>query len=113
MSTTLEALSIGLPVFPCLPDKRPATALGYKDATAGPGAIARFDWRERLIGVPTGRASNINVLDIDPRNGSGDWYAANQGRLPATRIHRTRSSGLHLLFATRSGLRCSSGKIAP
>ena len=114
MSRTLEAaLSIGLPVFPCAPDKRPATLHGFKDATAVPEAIRRFDWRDRLIGVPTGQASNINVLDIDPRNGGGDWYAANQGRLPATRFHRTRSSGLHLLFAARSGLRCSSGKIAP
>jgi Bifunctional DNA primase/polymerase, N-terminal len=66
MSRTFEAaLSIGLPVFPCLPDKRPATAHGYKDATAGPGAIARFNWRERLIGVPTGRAGVAAFLKLE------------------------------------------------
>jgi hypothetical protein len=32
--------------------------------------------------------------------------------LPATRVHRTRSGGLHLLFRHHAGLKCSVGRIA-
>ena len=108
------AISIGLPVFPCCADKKPATRRGFKDATDHPKSI-RGLWKccsGALIGVPTGPVSGIDVLDIDPRHGGGDWYAANRERLPPTRIHRTRSGGLHLLFYHLEGLRNSSGKIA-
>jgi hypothetical protein len=109
------AISIGLPVFPCCADKKPATTHGFKDATDHPEGI-RGLWEccpGPLIGVPTGPVSGIDVLDIDPRHGGGDWYAAKKENLPPTRIHRTRSGGLHLLFYHLDGLRNSSGKIAP
>jgi hypothetical protein len=108
------AISIGLPVFPCCANKRPATPHGFKDATDHPPSVARL-WASfpgPLIGVPTGPVSGIDVLDIDPRHGGGEWYAANKERLPPTRIHRTRSGGLHLLFYHLDGLRNSSSKIA-
>jgi hypothetical protein len=114
MSALLEkALALNLPVFPCHPNKCPATPHGFHDAVIEPQGIRSFDWHNRLIGVPTGLASGIDVLDIDNRNGGGDWYAANKARLPATRIQRTRSGGLHLLFAAHPQMKCSAGKIAP
>jgi Bifunctional DNA primase/polymerase, N-terminal len=108
------ALALGLPVFPCRADnKSPVPPHGFKDAVSEPEGIHRFDWRNRLIGVPTGPASWIDVLDVDPRHGGMNWYEANKSRLPATRVHYTRSGGLHLLFNAAPDLRCSSGKIAP
>lgn len=55
----------------------------------------------RNIGLRTGEASGFWALDIDPKSG-GDQsllsLEAQYGRLPATRVHRTGSNGLHYLF---------------
>jgi hypothetical protein len=66
-----------------------------------------------LVGVATGPASQICVLDIDKKHPeAGAWYAQHRGRLLPTRVHRTRSGGLHLIYGNEDGLRCSAGKIA-
>jgi hypothetical protein len=86
---------LGLPVFPCRADKRPACVHGFRDATRDPAAIREL-WRRHpgpLIGVPTGAASGIDVLDVDPRHGGHMWLDWNANRLPPTRTHRTRSGG--------------------
>jgi hypothetical protein len=67
MNALQIALGLGLPVFPCLPCKRPATPHGFKDATSDPDCICRFDWHDRLIGVPTGQVSGLAVLDVDKK----------------------------------------------
>jgi hypothetical protein len=110
-----EAIDLGLPCFPCRGNKAPACPRGFKDAVEGADAIRELwrQWPGSLVGVPTGAASGFDVLDIDPRNGGGEWYGANKQRLPATRIHRTRSGGLHLLFYADGGVKNSSGLIAP
>ncbi len=66
-----------------------------------------------LIGVPTGEASGLDVLDLDPRHGSDAWWTANEKRIPVTLIHETRSGGKHLVFKHRAGLRSSAGTLAP
>jgi Bifunctional DNA primase/polymerase, N-terminal len=103
-----QALDLGLPVFPCSRKKTPARPKteggnGYLDATDDPREIRELWrlWPGPLIGVPTGGRSGFDVLDVDPRNGGRDWYDANKSRLPETRIHRTRSGGLHLFFSPR------------
>ena len=62
----------GVPVFPCVPGgKRPLTRHGFLDATTSPAQVAAW-WRqypEANIGVPTGAASGIDVVDIDLRDG--------------------------------------------
>src|SRR5271163_2267387 len=79
--------------FPCWssPDPRknktPKTPRGFKDAILSP-------WEpgpNELIGVPTGEASGISVLDIDPRHDGHIWLEANRDRLPLTRLHETQS----------------------
>jgi hypothetical protein len=108
------ALKLGLPAFPCHPNKRPATPHGYKDAALPEAGLATL-WARypgELIGVPTGAFSGIDVLDVDRGKGGDEWYAANKAALPPTRIHRTRSGGLHLLFKHHPGLRLNVGKIA-
>src|SRR5690348_896733 len=100
-----------LPIFPCYPNKRPACANGFHDATADPACIAGL-WNGRrglLIGVPTGEASGIAVLDID--TAGLEWLKATD--LPTTRQHQTRSGGRHLIYRHRPGLRCSQGVVAP
>jgi hypothetical protein len=101
-----------LPAFPLAWDKRPATPHGWKDATVDPAEFADLmgAFPGPLIGVPTGEASGLDVLDVDPQ-GLG-WLRQHERELPPTRVHRTRR-GLHLLFRHHDGLRNSAGKIAP
>ena len=63
-----------------------------------------------LVGFPTGKASGIDALDIDPKNGGDKWPGL--AALPATRTHRTRSGGRHYLFKHVEGVRNSQSKIA-
>jgi hypothetical protein len=59
--------------------------------------------------MPTGEASGISVLDVDADGLA--WFDAQQ--LPLTRMHQTRSGGLHLLYRHPEGLRNSASAIAP
>ena len=110
----------GYRVFPCRSDKRPACPQGFYDAVNSAGAIEDL-WRRYpggLIGVPTGVL--FDALDIDAKHEAArSWWHEHQRHmrreheLPRTRVHRTRSGGLHLLFQQHSALRCSAGKLAP
>lgn len=106
----------GAAVFPCLENKQPACPHGFKDAATKAEAIMTL-WRRYpgpLVGVATGVASGIDVLDLDlHKEGADDWHAEHCARLPATRTHRTRSGGLHMLFRHREGMRNSASRIAP
>jgi hypothetical protein len=110
----LSLAKLGLPCFPCHANKCPATLHGFKDATCDQDVLEEL-WERHpgpLIGVPAGEISEFDVLDIDPRHGGERWFAKEKHRLPPTRVHRTRSGGLHLLFRHESGLRCSAGRLA-
>ncbi len=117
MSTTLDAAlnlaECGVPVFPCLASKRPACPRGFKDAVIGPDAAKALFRRYpgELIGVPTGAASRIDVLDLDMEDGADEWLADNSYRLPQTRIHHTRSGGYHWLFRANPDLRNSASRL--
>lgn len=113
----LDLAARGLPSFPCRADKAPACPGGFKAATADPEALAGL-WRAHpgpLIGVPTGAASGIDVLDLDTTKHpeAADWWCAVQDGIPRTRTHTTRSGGLHLLLAHSPGLRCWTGRPVP
>ena len=60
-----EAMRLGLPAFPCRPDKRPACPRGFKDATSEPGSIEATiaPVSGHLVGVPTGKLSGIFVVE--------------------------------------------------
>lgn len=95
--------------------KHPRTAHGFKDATRDLDAIASwFDVSpEPNIGVPTGEANGIVVLDVDPRN-AGDATLADLesrfGPIPATVEQSTGGGGRHFVFR-HPGVRigCRSG----
>ena len=123
MSTEAYAQDLaarGLPVFPCknMPgtddDKAPLTKTGFHDATTNPNQIGNWwwQWPSALIGVPSG--GRFSVIDIDLQHAEAQaWLIGKADELPATRVHRTRSGGLHLLFRPRSVVKCSTSKIAP
>ena len=97
----------GWPVFPLGQDKKPRTIHGFKDATKDAAQIAAWSaqWPDALVGVPTGKASGVFVLDVDVKNGK-DGFSTLSTRgwnLPATRTHKTRNGGgAHYLFRAPS-----------
>lgn len=104
----------GIPVFPCGLNKQPRTEHGFKDATTNLAQIEEWweRWPDSLVSVPTGRASRIDVLDVDP-DGLG-WYREHADRLAPGRVHRTRRDGFHLLYRppTAIEIRNSASQIA-
>src|SRR6187399_1928561 len=73
----------GWAVLPCRPrGKSPANKHGFKDATTDKAAIVGA-WAANPsanVGIATGAASKIVVLDVDPRNG-GDASLAELERM--------------------------------
>jgi hypothetical protein len=112
-----EALKLarkGIPVFPCGPDKRPLTPNGFKDASTDPDIVHAW-WTEHadaLIGVPTGIKFVVIDLDLQHEDAQ-EWLADYRDRVPLTRTHRTRSGGMHLLFAPNDKVKCSASKLGP
>jgi hypothetical protein len=103
-----------LAIFPCRA-KKPVCMGGCHAAVSDPVAIADLFRRypnAHQIGVATGEINDLDILDIDPRNGGNKFWEENRHRFPVTRTHQTPSGGHHLLFRHAPGLRCSSGRIA-
>jgi Bifunctional DNA primase/polymerase, N-terminal len=115
LNDALTLASVGLPCFPCKLSKRPACPHGFHDADTDPNALREL-WAHSpgdLVGVSTGEASGIDVLDVDPKHEEAfEWCKAHHERLPNTRVHKTRSGGVHLLFRHAHGLRCSASRLA-
>jgi len=115
ISSATDLAERGFSVFPCRSTKAPATPHGHHDATNDPAGVRELwrRWPGPLIGTPTGTVNAFDVVDVDPRHGGDIWHAAHRENLPGTRIHGTRSGGLHILFRHLNGVRNSAGKIAP
>ena len=121
MSANGDALSMaaaGLPVFPCGEDKTPLTQHGFKDATTD--AFVIDIWGEPpLWGVPTGEASGICAIDIDPAEGETVNEAIRRAMPEEARavlrehqqehgqfaVAKTRRGGAHF-FALHNGEAC-------
>lgn len=113
----------GWPVFPCrnaaeeaadphtgeiiiLNEKTPRTSNGFKGASKMRRIIDRWwsDWPDSAVGIPTGAATGVFVLDIDNKPGGAngfDWLAdmeAEHGALPETARVTTPNGGLHIYF---------------
>lgn len=108
LSAALAYARRGWAVFPCkVRGKAPATKHGLKDASTDP-AVIRGWWREHPranVGVVTGIAAGLWVLDIDVDPAKGEDGGASlaalervHGPLPATAEQRTPRGGRHLLF---------------
>ncbi|MCK5021427.1 MAG: bifunctional DNA primase/polymerase [Candidatus Peribacteraceae bacterium] len=98
----LELVSKGWRIFPVKPgEKLPATAHGVKDATLSRDKI--FNWWETVkfnVGIATGTASGIVVLDVDGPAGCDSLKLLEEefGTLPETYKVHTPSGGDHYYF---------------
>jgi hypothetical protein len=108
----------GLRVFPCVvAGKQPATAHGCKDATVDPSVISAW-WRQlpdANIGVATGAASGIFVVDVDGLDAEAELrkLEVQHGALPAT-IEVITARGRHIYLRMPGAVvRNTAGKIAP
>jgi hypothetical protein len=109
----------GLHVFPCQErDKRPATGRGCLDATTDPKTITEW-WRllpDANIGIATGPASGIFVLDIDSPEAEHELHKieAEFGLLPPS-VEVITGKGRHIYFRypTDRCIRNTQGKLAP
>lgn len=98
--------SAGVPVFPCAPGaKRPLTEHGFHDATTNSDQISAWwrRWPAANIGIPTGTASGIDVVDVDVHGEESGFpalrAARHAGLIPAwSGLVRSPSGGLHLYF---------------
>jgi hypothetical protein len=121
LQAALDYAASGKPVFPCrVKDKAPLIPGGFKAATKDHNRISAWwkKWPDALIGMPTGEATGIFVLDIDhdpPRGIDGERslsaLVAQYGDLPKTKNVRTRRGGRHLYFLMEPEIGNSSGKI--
>ena len=126
LNEALRVATFGRPVFPCrlCPDaclkcdicKAPACPRGFHRASIDAQEIREL-WRKhpgQLVGVPTGQASGIFVVDIDSgrHDEATDWFERWSPYLPETRQHATGSGGWHLLLKHREGLGGSASKLA-
>lgn len=105
IDAALRLADAGWPVFPCDEAKKPIVRGGFKAASKDRDTVRRMvaNPRAKLIGVPTGAVSGIDVLDLDYRHGAQEWEDAYGSLLPTTRVHRTMSGGRHLLFLHYEG----------
>jgi hypothetical protein len=118
LRTAITLAHKGLAVFPCRPrDKRPATANGLKDATKD-FEIIRAWWHHEPqfnIGIATGPASNVFVIDIDGGDAEAELreLEAENGTLPPS-IETITARGRHVYFRwPGKPVHNSAGKIAP
>lgn len=104
----LYAKKYGFAVFPCKPDKTPATPHGFKDATRSEETIREW-WRKdprALIGIATGAVSGgLVVIDLDVDEEKGKDGAAvlrewelDRGAFPDTVHTLTPRGGVHIWF---------------
>jgi hypothetical protein len=107
-------VAAGVPVFPCEPGgKRPLTGAGFLDATRDTEQVRAW-WRRTPhanIGMPTGRTSGIDVVDVDVKtDGTGFPMfrrAVDEGLLDGELARvRTPSGGLHIYFPATGPQRC-------
>jgi putative DNA primase/helicase len=96
------------------PGKHPITPNGVKDASCDEADIRRWfsNGIAFNIGIATGSASGLVVLDIDPKNDGNE--SIKQFTIPPTLEVITGSGGRHYYFALPQGteIRNSAGKLA-
>jgi hypothetical protein len=108
-SAALHLAAKGKPVFPCRPlGKEPLTPNGFYDATVDRAVVLAWwgRWPDANIGLRTGQASGLFVLDIDTYRGGMDTFAriAAYGEGLATLEATTGRGGLHLYFSLPDGV---------
>ncbi len=97
--------AVGVPVFPCVSGaKQPLTNRGFHDASSDQRLVEAW-WRwtpDANVGIPTGAASGLDVVDVDQHSESGfpAFNGATRRGLTAgwAWTVRTPSGGMHFYF---------------
>lgn len=109
----LKRAASGIPVFPCRPNdetvngklykaKSPRTPHGFKDASTDPAQIRQwFTDSDSLVAIPTGKASGLVVVDVDP---DGLAYADARIDWGNPRVQTTRRGGKHYIYNASPGV---------
>lgn len=96
----------GVSVFPCVPGgKRPLVEHGFHEASTEVGQVAAWwrRWPAANIGIPTGAASGVEVVDVDVHT-AGTGFPAfraahRQGHATGWEaLVRTPSGGMHAYY---------------
>jgi hypothetical protein len=103
----------GKPTFPCKKDKSPCTPRGFKDATNDPGLVTALWTRYggEKIGMPTGEASGIFVVDVDRLEALEELDPELLQALRETLTIRTPSGGLHYYLNHIPGVSNRTGQL--
>ncbi|MET8520827.1 bifunctional DNA primase/polymerase [Nocardioides sp. NPDC004968] len=111
-SAALTLALAGVPVFPCASGgKEPLTAHGFHSASNEPRQV--HQWWSRMpqanIGIPTGSASGLVVVDVDVHRGGDGFRAFSRvTEMGLTQrwawLVRTPSGGMHAYFAATPGV---------
>lgn len=100
--------------IPAIPASRGGK--GFKDATDDADQLARWErtYPRANIGIATGAASGILVIDVDPRNGGAASLIRLAGMgciFPRGPEVRTGNGGQHLFFAYDPKIRASKDRL--
>lgn len=115
------ALGLGWPVFPqarASVRKAPLVERGCYAASTSEVQLAAWDeqFGQANVGLATGAASGVVVIDLDGDEGIANW-AALEGkvmfRLPETVMSETGGGGRHLFFKSPGQCKNSVSRIAP
>jgi hypothetical protein len=96
----------GIPVFPCTPGaKQPLTLHGFHEASTNLAKVRSWwqRWPEANIGIPTGAASGVDVVDVDVHRAGNGFAAFERARSAGLAdgwawLVRTPSGGVHAYF---------------
>lgn len=112
----LQRFARRVPVFPCNPEtKAPLVDGGFNAASCYSQKIERWwtQWPDALVGVPTGKTSDLTVFDVDSYKddeATSLWVQENSAVLMAARVHSTAHGGRHYLFRSNGhGIKSSNG----
>ena len=111
----------GLPVFPCVPGgKRPLTEHGLHEASTDLAQVAGWwrRWPRANIGMPTGIASGLEVVDVDRKPAGTGFPTFERARRVGLvdgwlAVVRTPSGGAHFYFPADPGRPQSSWQAGP
>ena len=109
------ALTLNLSIFPCrCADKKPFTQHGFHDASRDEAQVRAWfgaQFPDAMIGIPTGSASGLWVVDVDidpikKIDGFPLWHQliAQHGEIPPTLTSVTPRGGRHHFFAWQTDL---------
>jgi hypothetical protein len=119
LEVALDLARQKIPVFPYElrgTDKVPAIKRWNTDgASIDPKTITAWfgNGSDYRVGVPTGRLSGFDVLDVDPRNGGDAWEEEHRSLLPATQTHTTLQGGRHRVLKHAEGVVSGKGQLGP